>query len=332
VSSSIFDYCEFSSAIGPVNGQIYAWTPPSCFTPTLVASQSPTLTCSAASVVLSASGATSYTWTGGPSTAQYTVNPLMTTTYTLIGANGTCTASISITHSIAPGPSISVVQSSSQTCSGASLTLTASGANTYTWTNGPSTAQYVVTPGTTTSYTVSGSNGGNCAGVLIFTHTVNPYPVLGITQNSATVCQGQTAIITATGATTYAWGSGQNTAQISVTPSATTVYTLSGTTAACTSTASITQNVTICTGLEDISLASITSVFPNPFSSELNLNNGGAADLTVTISDALGKTIYSTTVRANSTESIQTEFLVNGIYLVKLNNGTNTVTKKIVKN
>lgn len=331
-SSTIFDVCEFSPSIAPAMGQTYAWTPQNCVTPTLTVSQSPTLTCPSASVVLTASGATSYTWSGGPSTSQYTVTPLLTTSYTLTGADGACSSTLVVTHSVIPGATIAITQSSSQICAGASATLTASGAASYSWTNGPSTAQYVVTPGVTTTYTVSGSNGGSCIAVAFITQTVNPYPVLGITQSSATICQGQTAVITATGATTYAWGSGQTTAQISVTPSATAVYIVSGTTAGCTSTASITQNVTICTGLEDVSLVNITSVFPNPFRSELNLNNGGAADVTVIISDALGKTIYTTTVRGNSNERIQTEFLVNGIYLLKLNDGTNTITKKIVKN
>lgn len=330
-SSSISDICEFSNTIGPVVGQTYAWTPANCNTPTLIVTQSPTLTCPAAAVTLSASGATSYTWANGPTTAQYNVNPLVTTTYTLIGANAECTATVTITHSIIPSPSITV-SGNSPICAGVSATLIATGATSYTWTNGPSSSQYVVTPNVTTTYTINGSNGGACSGVAVVTQSVIQYPVLGITQNSTTICQGQTAVITASGATTYAWGGGQTTAQISVTPSATTVYTLTGSNAACSSTASVTQNVSLCLGVKENTLADNVSVFPNPFRNELNVSNSGSTEMTVTIADALGKTIYKTSIHTNSDEIIQTEFLNNGLYFLNLNDGTTTVTKKMVKN
>jgi hypothetical protein len=49
-----------------------------------------------------------------------------------------------------------------------------------------------------------------------------------VTANSATVCAGQTAILTANGANSYVWNGGQTTATINVTPSVTTTYSVTG--------------------------------------------------------------------------------------------------------
>lgn len=63
------------------------------------------------------------------------------------------------------------------------------------------------------------------------TIAVNLTPVL--TVNNAAVCKGSSAILTASGADSYAWNTGLTTASISVTPSVTTNYTVTGYTDGC---------------------------------------------------------------------------------------------------
>ncbi|MBS1634691.1 MAG: T9SS type A sorting domain-containing protein [Bacteroidetes bacterium] len=75
--------------------------------------------------------------------------------------------------------------------------------------------------------------------------TVNPTPTIAITGNSATVCAGTSVTLTASGASTYTWTSGVNTPTVAVSPAATTVYSVSGASAAgCTSIMSKTISVT----------------------------------------------------------------------------------------
>ncbi len=72
--------------------------------------------------------------------------------------------------------------------------------------------------------------------------TVNPLPV--ITVNSATVCAGGSKILTAGGAVNYLWNTGLQTATITVTPTATTNYTVTGISATACS-ANATASVTV---------------------------------------------------------------------------------------
>ncbi|MGZ4059786.1 MAG: T9SS type B sorting domain-containing protein, partial [Bacteroidia bacterium] len=109
------------------------------------------------------------------------------------------------------------------------INLAASTAGTYTITN-----------------TIAAS--GSCpAATATFTITINPVPVVSV--NSAIICNGQTATLTASGATSYTWSAGAtstgvNTATAS--PAATTSYTVTGTSGGCTATAIAVVTVNPC--------------------------------------------------------------------------------------
>lgn len=85
-----------------------------------------------------------------------------------------------------------------------------------------------------------------CPATRQVTITVNPYPVASAGTDQ-TICQGQTAELTATGAGaggTYHWSTGETTNSISVHPSTTTTYTVTVTNAGgCSSTASVTVHI-----------------------------------------------------------------------------------------
>jgi hypothetical protein len=70
---------------------------------------------------------------------------------------------------------------------------------------------------------------------------VDPSPT--VTVNSATICQGSSTTLNASGATSYSWNTGATTFSVSVSPSATTVYTVSGTSANCTNIKTATVSV-----------------------------------------------------------------------------------------
>lgn len=115
--------------------------------------------------------------------------------------------------------------------------------------------------------------------------------------SSATVCVGSSASLTAGGATSYTWNTGDNTASIVVTPSVSTSYTVSGTTTAgCVSTA--TTEVVVITSTPTITVSSAT------------ICSGHSATLTAT-----GASSYTWSNAAN-TSSIIVAPTTNTSYLV----------------
>uniref|UniRef100_UPI0038D4AFDB beta strand repeat-containing protein n=1 Tax=Flavobacterium sp. TaxID=239 RepID=UPI0038D4AFDB len=168
----------------------------------------------------------SITVSGLGGTLPYT-NYTITGPVTLNNATGVFTGvppgiyTVSITDSALPtattvsmgnvvvGPSLTITPSSSAVCIGSSTTITATGSsNPYTWTATPAATAGLTTPGvpnpTVTptaavvhTYTAS-STIGACTVTKSINITVNPLPTANITGN-ATICPGNTAVITITG-------------------------------------------------------------------------------------------------------------------------------------
>ncbi len=252
----------------------------------------PTITCPPATkcsgsppVTLTASGAATYTWspaTGLSATtgASVTANPTATTTYTITGTTAAgCVGTTTVTVTVTPGPTVTV-PSLTKCASAPGVTLTASGATTYTWS--PATGLSATTgtsvtanPASTTTYTIVGTTGG-CSGTTTATVTVNPNPT--ITCPPATICNGSSAILTASGASTYTWSpatglSATTGTSVTANPTTTTTYTVTGTSATgCTGTTTVVVTVnplpvvtspaaTICTGASTTLTASGASTY-----------------------------------------------------------------------
>ncbi len=236
-------------------------------TPTLSISGGATAVCAGQQVVLTASGATSYTWSTGSTSTSITVSPATTTAYTLTGNSGSCNGSAVKTVSINPAPSLAV-SGSTLVCGGQSTTLTATGATSYTWSTGATSSSIVVSPATATSYTVSGENASGCTASLVRTVNVGASPTVSISNPDPVICSGQSATLTATGATSYTWSTSATNSSIVVSPLSATVYSVTGRNAAgCTATASTSvtikaspvltvssSNTLICTG-ESVTLS-----------------------------------------------------------------------------
>ena len=181
--------------------------------------------CSGSTAILSAGGASSYTWSTGVNTPTLAVTPSVTTQYAVSGTSpNNCTNSATTTVTVTSTPLISV--NSATICAGFSSTLTASGANTYTWSTGAQTPSILVNPSNSTTYTVNGSNSNSCSGYTTAVVSVHPIPVIQV--NSAQICPGFTTTLTATGANSYTWSTGANTGTISSSPVSTTQYTVTG--------------------------------------------------------------------------------------------------------
>ena len=143
------------------------------------------------------------------------------------------------------------------------------GQTTYSWSpGGATTPSITVSPTTTTTYTctVTDPSGTSCTATQ--TITVNPTPTVNAGADQ-TVFAGTQVTLSGSGATTYAWDNGvsNNTA---FTPSATTTYTVTGTSNGCTATDQVlvtvlpaptvtATNSTICSGSSTTLTAASTS-------------------------------------------------------------------------
>lgn len=167
----------------------------------------PTTICAGTTGTITASGATTYTWTGpsivgSPNSATLTANPTTTSTYTVLGAIGSCTATATEVITVNPMPTPSFV--SSVECFGTPTSFTnnstPAGSN-YNWDLGDGNSSTVQNP--TENYPAAGSyvvtltvttTPGNCQATVTGTVTVKPIPSLNPVSD-VTVCDQQQIIV-----------------------------------------------------------------------------------------------------------------------------------------
>lgn len=109
----------------------------------------------------------------------------------------------------------------------------------YVWTANPigftsKIQSPTISPSATTQYTLSVTDTVGCSGSSQVTVTINPIPT--ITVAPVTICYGENANLMAQGADTYKWSTGDANSQITVSPTITTSYSVTGTLAGCTNT------------------------------------------------------------------------------------------------
>ncbi len=210
--------------------------------------------CIGDSVQLSVTGLLSYTWQpNGLQDSSTYVLPIATTNYVVSGTNNSgCSGADTITIYIKPNPTLTITPGISTICFGDSIALQASGAVSYSWLpsntlNNLNTASVIANPSFATTYTLSGTNAFGCTSQTNATVNVSQLPNINV--NNATICLGNSAIITAQGAGNYVWSpstslSNSSGVVVSATPTATSTYTVIGNIQGCydTATAVVTVN------------------------------------------------------------------------------------------
>ena len=210
--------------------------------PVVTANSTAASVCAGASVTLTGSGASTYTWDNNVINAVSFV-PTATTTYMVTGTftNG-CTNTATITVTVNPLPIVTANSSAASVCAGAGVTLTGGGASTYTWNNNVIDAISFV-PTATTTYMVTGTDANGCVNTATTTVIVNPLPVVTATSSAASVCTGGSVILTGGGASTYTWNNNVMNAFPFI-PTATNTYMVTGTDVnGCVNTATVTVTV-----------------------------------------------------------------------------------------
>ncbi|NTS43759.1 hypothetical protein HRG84_22955 [Flavisolibacter sp. BT320] len=170
--------------------------------------------CTGSSVTLTGNGSGtlapySYSWVTGATTIASTqsvpVSPTSNTDYlvTVTDGNGcTNTETFTVEVNSLPTPGIAVAETSGTTnndgtiCTSDAATLTASGGTSYAWNTGATGAVLSnLTPGATTSYTVTVTNVNGCSATASKTITVNPLPIVPIITGTSSVCIGGTTTL-----------------------------------------------------------------------------------------------------------------------------------------
>ncbi len=125
-------------------------------------------------------------------------------------------------------PNVTSNSSSTSICAGSSVILTGGGAEAYSWSGGVQNGIAFVPPVGTTSYTVTGTiNSSGCSNTA--TISITSGPDININSSATSLCDGQSIILTASGADSYLWNNGAADG-VSFNPSiGTTTYTVIGT-------------------------------------------------------------------------------------------------------
>ena len=282
----------------------------------------PPFVCANSSYTLTAGGATTYTWSGGPQTSSYVVNPSTTTTYSVMGSIlSTCNSSLStITISVEPSiPTVLASSSSPSVCSGNTLTLNGTGAPTFTWAGGANsvTNGIVFVPLGTQQYTLYGSN--SCGtGSTTITVPVSPTPTLITSASSAGVCDGKSATLTVSGASTYSWTDATAPgATFVVTPTVTTAYNVSG----------VSSAGCISSGVQ------VVLVYPNPtvtaITNKTLVCSAGPATVTASGADTYSWSSGPTSSLTVVNPMVSTIYTVTGTYSMTGCSSENTVNVNV---
>lgn len=193
--------------------------------------------CANNTISLTVSGADTYTWSTTENTPQIVYLPSGNTTLSvsatnsLTGCQGTKTFTVGnyITNPI-------TVSGNTLVCMGSTETFTAQGFDFYEWSDGSPLAVRNLSITATTTIQVKGINSTGCKDSTILSIQAASHPSVSILGDNS-ICDGQTTSLSVnlTGVTSYSWSTGETAITITITPTATEIYTLTALNGPCVS-------------------------------------------------------------------------------------------------
>lgn len=304
--------------------------------PNVTASAFPSNTvCLNQQLTLQGGGALSFVWSNNEGDSDPFYSPPGVFTHTVTGTDlYGCSNTAQITVTVLDIPSLEINSSNGNPiCAGQSTTLTASGAVSYDWADLSSTNPVrVVTPFSTTTYSLSGTDNNGCTSHMTFNVFVTPLPIANIISSDSLLCIGETATLTATSGYNYLWlfnGAATNTVVVS--PTSSTTYSVYVSDQGCDTTIVFNQIVDVCTGISNHKSLYEISFFPNPFTNVINISNPYYEKLSIVIVNNLGQEVL--TFSARESKELNTTHLSSGIYYMKITiENQESKLYKIIKN
>ncbi|GAA5100586.1 hypothetical protein GCM10023210_39270 [Chryseobacterium ginsengisoli] len=271
-----------------------------------------------------------WTATGGGNivSGANTLTPIVNSagTYTLTITSSTVNGcvkqgSVTVVKNITP-PIISVSAPKLSICKGESIALTAVGGATYTWTGLTGTGNtQIVSPTTTTTYTVTGIGTNGCSATTPATITITVVPEIVSTLQNIEICKGDKGILNAGSGPnyTYIWNTGATSQTINVDTPGTYSVTISNT--VCSKTFTATVGYIVTPQIKEIIYNDnlLTIVVQNQGNVPLEYSiDGGVAWQAYNIFNVLRNTKYSIRVRnrgatCDTTAEYYTFFMANVI-------------------
>ncbi len=296
-------------------------------------SVAPSPICYGDSTMVSASGALSFVWMPGNLSGQNLyVHPTTSTTYTVIGTNSNSCTGTDTARVILQLVSMNTFADEDSICPGDIDSIQVIGASSYTWEPGSLSGNSIgVSPTSTTTYTVTGTDGLGCVGSSTITIVVTEYPDASFTYTDSA------GIVTFTNtsnfATSYQWNFGDSIYSIATNPTyyfhengtytvILTVYNECGSD-------DYVVDITI-EGLsvETYSMESI-ALAPNPVKDILTFKPGNSGVHSLEVFNLLGERMIFHSV-SGASEEINLNALPSGTYFCRMHGKGATSTKKII--
>jgi hypothetical protein len=182
--------------------------------------------CSGDEIQLTASGADSYLWNTGETSASIIVRPTAPTTYIVTGTDngGGCQVTAEYTVSTVKPLPVPGIEGKTNICNGESVTLTASGGSTYKWADYTSfDSLLTIQPEADATYTVTITGDNGCSIDTSITVNVHNYPKVEALVDTV-ICPNQSIILRAKSediGLTYLWSTGDTASVTELTPAET---------------------------------------------------------------------------------------------------------------
>jgi hypothetical protein len=164
----------------------------------------------------------------------------------------------------------------------------------------------------------------DCDSIINLVLTVLETPEVTIAGNN-NIYSGESTTLTANGADSYLWSTGETTASITVSPTETTKYTVVGTKEGCENEAEVTVNVTV--GIGENSNAE-TKLYPNPTEDLMKIECVGMKEISVFMPN--GQCIENIIVN-DDIYTLDMSNYKSGVYYLRITNNNSVQVYKSIK-
>lgn len=287
--------------------------------------------CEGMQVTLTATGADTYTWSGGITQGTAFTPTLGTTTYTVTGTDANnCVNTDDVIVEVDEEPVLNA-GTDEEVCEGEAVTLSATNSvGTVTWDNGI-TDGTAFNPTSTTTYTATATNGA-CTVTDDVLVTVNPLPTVTVGADETTCVNYDPITLTGTPAGGTFSGTGvtgtefdPNTAGVGTHVVTYTYQDGNG----CESSATQTFTVEGCASIEENAL-NVIVIAPNPATSHVDIMINSKDLKNVQLVSAIGQVMNATVVIETNQTRVDLDNVSKGTYFLQINTVHGQTTKKLI--